>query len=201
MGNGNYEEDTTMRRITYIFALLTALAAFAEPSEKLPLTDELKAEMPWFAFNAKDGNGTYQKVINRDNLKELARQKKYRKVVFSFFATWCVPCREGLKKMSDNADELRKKNILVVLVNVAEQDLENYSYGKIDGWARQNKYFREEWLLVFDKYSTSLEDFGFQKNDSEEAPLPRTLIADSNLRPLILIGNEGDNYLQLLLKE
>jgi thiol-disulfide isomerase/thioredoxin len=202
MGNGNYEEDTTMRRIISSFVLLSALAAFAKPSEKLPLPRELQAEeMPWFAFDAKDENGTYDKVINRDNLKEFARQKKYRKVVFSFFATWCVPCREGLKIMSDNSQELKKKGILVVLVNVAEKGLEDYSYGKIDGWVRKNKYFGEEWLLVFDQFSNSLEDFGLQKNGSTEAPLPRTLIADCNLRPLMLIGTEGEDYLKILLKD
>jgi len=202
MGDGNYEVGTAMHRITYALVLLAALAALAKPSEKLPLPKELQAkEMPWFAFDAKDGNGTYQKTINRDNLKEFAKQKKYRKVVFCFFATWCVSCREGLKKINDNAEELKKKNILVVLVNVAEKEVEDYNYGKIDEWASQNQYFMDEWLLAFDQFSNSLEDFGLQKNESAEAPLPRTLITDSNLRPLILIGNEGDDYLRILLKD
>ena len=190
-----------MRGITYVFILLSALAVFAKPTEKLPLTKELQAnELPWFAFDTKDSNGTYEKVINRDNLKEFVMRKKYRRVVFSFFATWCIPCREGLKRMSDNSEELKKNGILVVLVNVAERDLENYSRKKINEWAKQNKYFRDEWLLVFDKFSNSLEDFGLQKNGAE-APLPRTLIADGNLRPLMLIGVEGDDYLQNLLHE
>jgi len=185
---------TAMRGIT-IFILLSALAVFAKPSEKLPLPKELQAEeLPWFAFDAKDGDG----VINKDNLKELAKQKKYRKVVFSFFATWCVACREGLKKMSDNANELKKNGVLVVLVNVAENYLENYSRKKIDEWARQNGYLKDEWLLVFDKFSNSLEDFGLQKNESEEAPLPRILITDGNLHPLMLIGEEGEDFLRIL---
>jgi len=186
---------TAMRRIAYILISLSALAVFAKPTEKLPLPKELQAaELPWFAFDAKDGDG----VINRDNLKELAKQKKYRKVVFSFFATWCVACREGLKKISDNSNELKKNGVLVVLVNVAEKYLENYSRKKIDEWARQNGYLKDEWLLVFDKFSNSLEDFGLQKNESEEAPLPRTLITDGNLRPLMLIGEEGEDFLRIL---
>jgi len=185
-----------MRGIT-ILILLFALVIFAEPSKKLPLPKELQAgELPWFAFDAKEGNV----VINSDNLKELAKQKKYRKVVFSFFATWCLPCREGLKRMGNNASELKKNGILVVLVNVAENGLENYSRNKIDEWTRNNGYLKDGWLLVFDKFSSSLEDFGLQKNGNEEAPLPRTLIADSNLRPLMLIGQEGDDYVQILLE-
>jgi len=191
-----------MRRITQIFVLLLALAVFAKPSEKLPMANELQAgELPWFAFDAKDSDGTYDKVLNRNNLKEFAKQKKYRKVVFSFFATWCVPCREGLKRMSDNASELKKNDVLVVLVNVAERGLENYSRKKIDEWAKQNGYLKEEWLLAFDPFSNSLEDFGLQKNGSTETSLPRTLITDGNLHPLMLIGEEGDDYLQILLSE
>jgi thiol-disulfide isomerase/thioredoxin len=189
--------DAKMRGITCALILLFALAAFAEPSKKLPLPKELQAsELPWFAFDAKEGNG----VVNNDNLKELAKQKKYRKVVFSFFATWCLPCREGLKRMSDNASELKKNGILVVLVNVAEKGLENYSRKKIDEWAKQNGYLKDGWLLVFDKFSSSLEDFGLQKSGNEEAPLPRTLVTDENLRPLMLIGNEGEDYVQILLE-
>jgi len=181
-----------MRGITTLILLL-ALVAFAKPSEKLPLPKELQAaELPWFAFDAKEGN----EVINSDNLKELAKQKKYRKIVFSFFATWCIACREGLKKISDNSAELKKNDILVVLVNVAE-NLENYSRKKIDEWAKQNGYLKDEWLLAFDKFSNSLEDFGLQK-DNSEVPLPKTLITDGNLRPLVLIGEEGEDFLRIL---
>jgi len=201
MGKTNYGVGAAMRRITYLFILLLVLAAFSKPSEKLPLSKELQAgELPWFAFDVKDSNGTYEKTVNRDNLKELVRQKKYRKVVFSFFATWCIPCREGLKRMSESANELKKNGVLVVLVNVAERDLDNYSRRKIDEWVRKNGYFKEEWLLVFDKFSSSLEDFGLQKSGNEEAPLPRTLITDENLRPLMLIGKEEDDYVQILWK-
>jgi thiol-disulfide isomerase/thioredoxin len=201
MGRRTQKEDTTMHRITSLFILLTALAVFAEPSEKLPLTEELNAEeMPWFAFSAKDNNGTYKKIINREDLKELAKQKKYRKVVFAFFATWCTKCREGLEIINDNAEELKNKGILVVLVNVAEEDIENYNRKSIDEWLKNERYIKADWLLVFDRFSVSLKDFGLQKG-STEAPLPRTLIADSNMRPLMLIGAEGDDYLQLLLKE
>jgi len=190
-----------MYRITYLFILLWALTAFSKPSEKLSLSKELQAEkLPWFAFDAKDSNGTYEKTVNRDNLKELVRQKKYRKVVFVFFATWCIPCREGLKKISDNSAELKKNGILIVLVNVAERNLENYSRRKIDEWARQNGYFKDEWLLVFDQFSNSLEDFGLHRNDNAEVPLPRTLILDENLRPMMLIGKEEDDYVQILWK-
>ncbi len=194
-----------MLKIIFTLALLPALAVFAEPpqklalSEKLPLPHELQGEeLPWIAaFETKGSDGTYKKAITMNDIKALAAQKKYRKVVFSFFATWCANCQEGLKKMNQNAEELKKNGVLVVLVNVAEKDLENYSRKKIDEWGRQNGYFNDDWLLVFDKFSVSLEKFGLHKSKGE-APLPRTLIADNKLRPLTLIGGEGDDYLQIL---
>jgi len=189
-----------MLKIICTLSLLSALVVFAKPSEKLAFQKELQVdELPWFAFDAKDDNGTYGKTINKDHVKEIVKQKKYRKVVFSFFASWCTNCLEGLKRMSTNAEALKKKGVLVVLVNVAEKDLDKYSPKKIDDWITiEKKFFGSDWLLVFDKFSNTLETFGLQKRGNEEAPLPRTLITDDKLRPLILIGAEGDDYLQLL---
>jgi len=188
-----------MFKIISALVLFCALAVFAKPSEKLVFQKELQVEeLPWFAFDAKDDNGTYGKTINPENLKEIIKQKKYRKVVFSFFASWCTNCLEGLKRMSNNADALKKKGVLVVLVNVAERDLSKYSHKQIETWITDKKLLGSDWLLAFDKYSNTLESFGLHKNSNEEATLPRTLITDDKLRPLVLIGAEGDDFLQLL---
>ncbi|MDR0516040.1 MAG: redoxin domain-containing protein [Fibromonadaceae bacterium] len=187
-----------MRRLTLSFIVLSAVFAFAKPSEELPLPQALQAkELPAFGFDAKDGGGTYNAVVNNAGLKELVRQKKSQRVIFSFFATWCVPCQEGLKLLSINSEELKKRGILIVLVNVAEKDLESYSPGKIEEWLKQKQYINKDWQLVFDMFSNSLSDFGLSKNNSD-MPLPRTLITDANLRPLKLIGYEGDDFPQTL---
>jgi len=188
-----------MLKITYMLVLLTALAVFAKPSERLSLPKQLQGnEIPWFAFDVKDSNGTYGKTVNPENLKEIIKQKKYRKVVFYFFAPWCIICHESLKNLSDKADEFKKKNVLIVLVNTFERDLDNYSPKKTDEWLKQRKFFRDEWLLGFDKYSNSFEDlFDLPEKDWT---IPKTLITDNNLRPLMLIGVEGDDFLQILLE-
>ncbi|MDR2583144.1 MAG: redoxin domain-containing protein [Fibromonadaceae bacterium] len=181
---------------------LSTLVVFAKPTEILDFTKELKTEeLPWFAFDAKDKeNGNYDKVINSDKLKELIKQKNYRRVVFAFFATWCAPCLEGLKKMSDNSEQLKKNGVLVLLVSVAEKDMETYSRKKIDEWLKQKKYLKDEWQLVFDPFNNSLEDFGLHKDRKADVPLPKTLVTDGNLRPVTLIGAEGDDFLQILMK-
>jgi len=182
-----------MRRLALFWALLALLAvfSFAKNSEKLPLPKELRAaKLPWFALDMKDGDGTYNSVINNDKLKEMVKQKKGKRVIFAFFATWCIPCREGLKLMSEKAEELKNRGILVVLINVGESD-----YVKVDSWVKG--YAGEDWLLGFDKFSNLPENFGLAKQ-GVEMPLPATLVLDSNLRPLMLIGQEGGDYPQIL---
>jgi len=177
-----------------LFSALLAVSAgfsFAGSSEKLSLPQELQAaNLPWFALETKDGEGTYNGIINNDKLKEIARQRNSKRVVFAFFATWCVPCKEGLARMSRNAAELEKRGILVILINIGESD-----YGKIDEWAKT--YFKEQWLLSFDSFQNLPEDFGLSKRGSV-MPLPRTLLLSPDLKPLMLLGEEGDDFPQIL---
>jgi thiol-disulfide isomerase/thioredoxin len=163
----------------------------ATPSEKLPLPAELQEELPWFALDAKDDEDSYNGLINNSELKELARQKGSKKIVISFFATWCEPCREGLRLMSENSGELQKKGVLVLLVNAGESD-----YSSVDAWVK--KYAKKQWLIGFDKFNNLPKLFGLSKTGSGEAPMPRTLITDANLQPLTLIGKEGDDFPQIL---
>ncbi len=184
---------TAMRRLALLFALplFSAVFCFAENSVKLPLPKELQAaNLPWFALDMKDGDGTYNGVINNDKLKEAIKQKNGKRVVFAFFATWCLPCRVGLKLLGEKNDELKKRGILVVLVNIGERD-----YFKTDKWVKE--YAKEGWPLCFDKYNNLPESFGLTKQ-GVEMPLPATLVLDQNLRPLMFIGQEGDDYPQLL---
>jgi thiol-disulfide isomerase/thioredoxin len=179
-----------MRRIIFLLAILANFSFAAKPSEKLPLPKELQGELPWFAIDAKDGENSYNAVINSSKLKELAKQKGSKRVIISFFATWCIPCHEGLKLMSEKASELEKRGILVLLVNAGESD-----YSKVDEWL--NRYAKKQWLVGFDKFSNLPESFGLSKETSE-MPLPRTLTTTADLQPLMLIGQEGDDFPQIL---
>lgn len=48
------------------------------------------------------------------------RKKSSRGIVLSFFASWCVPCRNELPLINSFVDELRNRGITVVLVDVKE---------------------------------------------------------------------------------
>jgi len=179
-----------MYKITWLFILLAALAAFSKPSERLSLPKELQGDLPWFALDVKDGEKSYGGVLNNNKIKDIAKQRGSKRIVFSFFATWCIPCREGLTRISRNAAELEKQGILVVLINIGEND-----YEKINLWA--NTYLKEKWLLGFDSFQNLPEDFGLSKRGSD-MPLPKTLILSPDLKPLMLLGDEGDDFPQIL---
>jgi thiol-disulfide isomerase/thioredoxin len=170
--------------------------SFAEKSEILPLPKVLQvAELPWFALPVKDSEESYNGVLNKNKLKSISMQKNSKKVVLAFYATWCMPCKEGLKRMSNKAAELEKNGVLVALVNVAEK---KFDFGKVNKWIME--YAKEGWLLGFDEFGDLPEKFGLTERGGE-MPLPKTLLLDSNLRPLVLIGQEGDDFLQILLSE
>ena len=167
----------SMRGIKII--LVSVFLAFASgPSEKLPLPP-----VPFFAMDAQDGENTYNAVINSHKIKEIAKQRGSKRIVISFFATWCIPCREGLKILSDNASELEKKGVLVFLANAGESD-----YIKVSNWVK--KYAKEQWLIGYDKYNNFL---------GSDMPLPKTLITTAELQPLAFIGKEGEDFLQIIL--
>jgi len=79
-------------------------------------------------------------------------EKNSRGVVVSFFATWCAPCREELPLMNAKADDLRRKGITIVLVDVKE------SFEEIDLLLAELKIDKP--LVVSDRFGKALEAFG-----------------------------------------
>jgi len=178
-----------MRKLIAILAV-SALFSFAKESEKLPLPQKLQGELPWFALDMKDGENSYNGVLNNNKLKALVKQRGSKRVVLAFFATWCNSCKEGFALMSRQAAELKAKEVLVVLVNVGEED-----YGKVSRSVKE--YQKTNWLLCFDSFNNIPDAFGLAAQGSEMA-LPKTLILDQDLRPLTLIGHHGKDFPQIL---
>jgi len=182
-----------MRRLIFICLLFLVNLSFAQGklSERIPLPKQLEGELPWFALTVKDGENSYYGVMNKDKIKSVAQQRNSKRVAFVFFATWCLPCREGIAKMATNAAELESHGVLIVLINVGEAD-----YAKSSKFV--STYIKDEWLLGFDKYNNMPEKLGLSKKGDAQMPLPKTLLLDQDLKPLLLIGDEGDDFPQLL---
>ncbi len=68
-------------------------------------------------FSLPDSSGS---DFNLSDAVGAKKKKNGHGIVLSFFASWCVPCRNELPLINSFVDELRNSGITVVLVNVKE---------------------------------------------------------------------------------
>ncbi len=143
--------------------------------------------MPWFALIAAEDGFM---PINRRMVKAKAKEMDAEKIVFSYFATWCLPCREGTKLLAEAAEELKKQKILVVMIDVGEEDNK-----KIMRWV--NRFASSEWVVLMDQFEKVSKSWGFYK-EGEKAILPRTLVLDKDFNVVKFMGEEGSDWPSVL---
>ena len=125
------------------------------------------------------------------NLSRLLKKKKQRYVV-SMCASWCEPCFDGLKAIS-NAKALFQKRGIEVVIYVADTETAAH---KLD------KQFNFGWASVLiDEFKSHARKLSTGKKGSKKGTLelPRTFVFDQNGNVEIIIGQEGQDYIQLLL--
>jgi len=184
-------------RITPMAILLVALLpifSFAQKSTRLALPNELKQGIvPDFFVLEKNGIDE----LYRDDIKEAVKKTGAKRVVLSFFATYCVPCREEFAILKNNKGELEKRGILIYLIDVGE-DIRSYG-AKVSEMAE--KYAGGAFPCYFDPNAILLKNFGLVKK-GEDPSLPLTLILNSNLQAVgILKGQMGSDFPQVLWSE
>jgi len=167
-------------RIMFLFIMLIQAFSFAE----------LKgSEIPDFFVLSSNG----QDELFKDDLKKSGAKR----IVLSFFATYCVSCKEEFALLKKNANELKKQGVQVYLIDVGE---DIHSKGK-EAANMVKKYADNAFPFYFDPYANSLRNFGLVKGN-ENAELPLTIILDSDLRVLgILKGKMGKDFPQVLWSE
>ena len=63
-----------------------------------------------------------------------------------------------------------------------------------------NTFSLEGFKSVVDPFGRLTEGFGLKK-ESENMALPRTIILDSSLKPLLMLGEEGEDFIRILKGE
>ena len=174
--------------VVALFAIVTLFStgAFAADSQKLPLPEAMKDSLPWFAVRELQNDNT---PFTRVHLQRLAQ--KYDRVALVYFATWCIPCRAGIKQVVAHQAEIEKAGTAIVLVNVGERETSKVKNFLV-------KLSADKLLSVTDPYGRLTEGFGLVK-EGQNISLPRTIIVDKSLKVLQLIGEEGDDYIKLLM--
>ncbi|SIO05045.1 TlpA disulfide reductase family protein [Fibrobacter sp. UWB11] len=180
-----------MIRILFLVAFLTASLSFAAPasdsekSRKIELPKTIADSLPWFAVREFSESMV---PFTRVHLQKLTQKSERTALVY--FATWCIPCRVGVKRLVENYDELKKNNVSVVLVNIGERD-----EGAIKKWIQ--KLNASVFTVVIDPFKRLTEGFGLVK-ENEEISLPRTIVLDSKMKPLFMLSEEGQDWPQVL---
>ena len=167
-----------------VVLFFAAMPAGAVTTEYLKLPSSLEKELPWFAARGADGRTPFTKA----HLQKLSVPEG--RVALVYFATWCIPCREGLKKIREAEDSLRQGKVQVVLVNVGERETE-----KVSKFLKRMNMV--DFPIIYDNFRRLTEGFGLVK-EGEELTLPKTLLLDENLKPIKYIGQEGDDYPSVL---
>jgi len=183
-----------IKTIAILLAALLPIFSFAEKSTRLDLPNELKQGIiPNFFVLEKNGIDE----LYREDIKEAVKKVGAKRVVLSFFATYCIPCREEFAILKKNKGELDKRGILVYLIDVGE-DIRS-SGAKVIEMAEKNAggvfpYYFDPNVILF-------KSFGLTKR-GEDPSLPLTLILDSNLQAIgILKGKMGNDFPQVLWGE
>ena len=192
MDTGNKTMESAMRITTTIILLAALLPvfSFAQKSTRLALPSELKQGIiPDFFVLEKNGIDE----LYRDNIKEAVKKTGAKRVVLSFFATYCISCREEFAILKKSKGELEKRGILVYLIDVGE-DIRSSG-------AKAIEMAGGAFPCYFDPNVILFRSFGLAKQ-GEDPSLPMTLVLDSNLQAVgILKGKMGSDFPQILWGE
>jgi len=172
-------------RLILLLAIVLPVFSFATQTKRVPLPKELQGDMiPYFFASKIDGDDIY-----REDLKKMMKPGTKR-IVLSFFTTWCVICKENFVIMKKNAGELEKNGVQVYLINIGADD-----FDKIE------KVVKEFAGNAFPFYSKKREDF-LAKDFGLEIFYPTKIILDADLRVLsVLTGKLGDDFPRVLWGE
>ena len=154
-------------------------------SVEMKLPSSISDSLPWFAIREVSDN---MLPFTRSHLSKISMKNERTALVY--FATWCIPCRAGIKKLLENFDELKKNNVSVVLVNIGERDEQ-----LVKDWVKKTN--ASKFTVVSDPFKRLTEGFGLVK-EGEEISLPRTIVLDKNTKPLFMLGEEGNDWPQVL---
>ena len=127
-------------------------------------------------------------------LGDLLSNNKSR-YVLSICASWCKPCLDGLKRLSQSKDLFldRKISLIIMVADEREHALE------------LRERFNLTWAQIFvDEFQSSAQKFApisaSSAGQGRSLNLPRTIVFNSKGTVELIIGKEGNDFVSLLTK-
>jgi peroxiredoxin len=173
-------------------ALALSFAADGGTKKLSPLPEPLRGDIvPDFSVLAADNITTF----SREDLKNAAKKSGAKRVVLSFFASWCVKnCGPEFELLKKNKKDLKKKDVMVYLIDVGESvykkgaDVKNFV----------DKYADGLFPFYFDPNGDLLKDFGLVEKEQTEFEVPIVIVLDANLKVLGVFKETGKDFPQIL---
>jgi len=117
------------------------------------------------------------------NTQKVFKDESVNRVALVFWASWCAPCKKGVKELNKHCAELNELGIKVVLVNSAESE------------ETVREFFGENgplFTVVLDPYSTNRETY-------MPSPLPKTVLIGRDGKVEAIFGKEDTDYIQRII--
>ncbi|MCL1967017.1 MAG: redoxin family protein [Fibromonadales bacterium] len=186
---------TTILALSLLLPTLSLGEGHAGPSEKrLPLPKELQGStIPDFNVRAIDNETEF----SRKNLADEAKRLGAKRVIFSFFATWCENCAIEFVKLKENSARLKEKGVLVYLIDVGEKIMQKGD--KVKEFVSQ--YAGDAFPFYFNQNLSLLKNFGIIEQSATGGELPVIVVMDANLKALAVFTKAGNDFPQVLWED
>jgi peroxiredoxin len=135
--------------------------------------------------------------LDREGLMKAAKKAGAKRIVLSFFATWCVNCKEEFALLKKHKGELGKNKVQVYLIDVGESIRK--LGGKVGEFVKQNA--GDSFPLYFDPNANMLRKLGFVESGQAKFELPVIVVLDEDLKVLAVFREAGKDFPQILWSE
>jgi len=176
-----------MRIAILLITLMYAFSLGQQTKRFTPLPEQLRGDIiPNFSALAID---------NETELERSSLQKSgAKRIVLSFFATWCVNCREEFIILKGSAGDLAKNGVQLHLIDAGEGIFEKGA--TVEKFVKQ--FAGNAFPFWFDPNANILKKFGLVGKDQTAFELPITIVLDSNLKVLGVLKEIGADFPQIL---
>ena len=117
------------------------------------------------------------------NLKKAFKDPRVTRVALVFFATWCAPCKAGIAKLKDAAQDVDAAGVRLIFVDFEDKADDARKFLGGIGLDAQ---------VVLDPYGKTKDVYLDPSGDKVE--LPRTVIVGRDGKVQAVFGEEGDDY-------
>ncbi|MCP4143902.1 MAG: redoxin domain-containing protein [bacterium] len=117
------------------------------------------------------------------NTQKVFKDESINRVALVFWASWCAPCKKGIKELNKHSAEFNEHGIKVVLVNSAESEEVVREYCGENG---------PLFTVVLDPYSKNRETY-------MPSPLPKTVLIGRDGKVEAIFGKEDTDYVQRII--